>query len=204
MESQLPTGPTDMMMSVEPSAFQAEAARRLEFRAVFDRYENFVLRTLRRFGVPSSDLHDICQNTFVVIHRKLPDFDGRASIRTWIYAICVRTALAHRRSLRARARREEPCENPEPYTLHAAPDSTRQDRDLDARRAVAAVESLLAALDDDKRRVVVLHEFEGLSMAEIASALGCPLQTAYSRLHAARKAMRVSLERQQLNPLGRS
>src|SRR5258705_14002116 len=100
-----------MTMSAEPSAFHAEAARRLEFRAVFDQSGQFVLRTLRKLGVPSSDLHDVCQNTFVVVHRKLADFDGRASLRTWIYAICVRTALAHRRSLRARARREESCGN---------------------------------------------------------------------------------------------
>jgi RNA polymerase sigma-70 factor, ECF subfamily len=193
-----------MMMSAEPSAFHAEAVRGLEFRAVFDQYGQFVLRTLRKLGVPTADLHDVCQETFVVVHRKLPYFDGRASIRTWIYAICFRTALAHRRSLRNRARREESCENPEPYALTAVPDGSKQDRHLDARRAVAAVETLLAALDDDKRRVIVLHEFEGLSMAEVACALGCPIQTAYSRLHAARKVMRTSLERKQLCPLGRA
>jgi RNA polymerase sigma-70 factor (ECF subfamily) len=193
-----------MTMSAEPSASHAEAARSLEFRSIFDQYGQFVLRTLRKLGVPSSDLHDVCQNTFVVVHRKLADFDGRASLRTWIYAICVRTALAHRRSLRVRARREESCENPEPYTRDVVPDGAKQDRHLDARRAVAAVEALLAALDDDKRRVVVLHEFEGLSMAEVADVVGCPLQTAYSRLHAARKVMRTSLERQELGLLGRA
>jgi RNA polymerase sigma-70 factor (ECF subfamily) len=45
----------------------------------------------------------------------------------------------------------------------------------------------LAELDEDKRAVFVLYEIEQLTMAEVAEAIGCPLQTAYSRLHAARR-----------------
>jgi RNA polymerase sigma-70 factor (ECF subfamily) len=186
----------------EPIESRAQAARTLDFRTIFDTYGLFVLRTLRKLGVPSADLNDLCQETFVVVHRRLPDYDGRASLRTWIYAICARTASAHRRSIRAR--REESCENPEPYVTGVPQDSTYQDRDLDARRAVAEVEALLASLDDEKRTIVVLHEIEGLSMSKIAGAVGCPLQTAYSRLHAARKAMRVSLERRHLHPSNRA
>ena len=174
----------------------------LDFRTIFDTYGLFVLRTLRKLGVPTADLNDLCQEIFVVVHRRLPDYDGRASLRTWIYAICARTASAHRRSMRAR--REEACENPEPYVTVTREDAATQDRDLDARRAVAEVEALLSALDDEKRQIVVLHEIEGLSMSKIAYAVGCPLQTAYSRLHAARKAMRTSLERRQLSPLNRA
>ncbi len=181
---------------------RAQDARRLDFRTIFDTYAIFVLRTLRKLGVPSADLNDLCQETFVVVHRRLPDYDGRASLRTWIYAICARTASAHRRSVRAR--REEACANPEPYVTGASEESTHQDRDIDARRAVAQIEALLANLDDEKRTIVVLHEIEGLSMAKIAGAVGCPLQTAYSRLHAARKAMRVSLERRHSSPSHRA
>jgi RNA polymerase sigma-70 factor (ECF subfamily) len=188
--------------TAEPVPARADAARMLDFRHIFDTYGLFVLRTLRKLGVPSADLNDLCQETFVVVHRRLPDYDGRASLRTWIYAICARTASAHRRSLRAR--REESCENPEPYVTNASHESPRQDHDLDARRAIAEVEVLLAGLDDEKRQIVVLHEIEGLSMSKIAGAVGCPLQTAYSRLHAARKAMRVSLERRHGSPPDRA
>ena len=59
---------------------------------------------------------------------------------------------------------------------------------LDLRRS----RTLLAGLDDEKRRIVVLHELEGLSMSKIAGALGCPLQTAYSRLHAARDLLQAA------------
>src|SRR6185312_8546166 len=87
---------------IESRAQVAHPERTPDFRTIFDTYGLFVLRTLRRLGVPSADLNDLCQETFVVVHRRLPDYDGRASLRTWIYAICARTASAHRRSIRAR------------------------------------------------------------------------------------------------------
>jgi RNA polymerase sigma-70 factor (ECF subfamily) len=104
-------------------------------------------------------------------------------------------ASTYRRS--ARVRREQPCGNVEPAVALSA-EATSQDRNLDSRRACAHAESLLAKLDDEKRRVFVLYEVEGLSMNEVAEAVGCPLQTAYSRLHAARKGMKILLQRSRL------
>ena len=46
---------------------------------------------------------------------------------------------------------------------------------------------MLESLDEEKRAVFVLYEIEDLAMPEIAEALSLPLQTAYSRLYAARK-----------------
>ena len=57
---------------------------------------------------------------------------------------------------------------------------------LATRRARALLDRILDELDDDKRAVFVLYEIEGVGMSEVAEAVGCPLQTAYSRLHAAR------------------
>jgi RNA polymerase sigma-70 factor (ECF subfamily) len=61
----------------------------------------------------------------------------------------------------------------------------------------AFVQKLLESLDDDKRAVLVLYELEGLTMREVAEVVGCPLQTAYSRLHAARELLRAAWERSQ-------
>jgi RNA polymerase sigma-70 factor, ECF subfamily len=170
----------------------AASSQPLDFRTIFETYGPFVSRALRRLEVPSADRHDLRQEIFVVVHRKLHEYDGRASLRSWIYGICVRLASTYRRS--ARVRREEACEHPEP-ALSLCNEGASQDRDLDSRRAYAHAEALLAKLDDEKKRVFVLYEIEGLSMAEVAEAVGCPLQTAYSRLHAARKGMKVLLQR---------
>src|SRR5258708_39050013 len=162
-----------------------------DFRTIFETYEPFVTRTLRRLDVPSADRHDLRQEIFVVLHRRLHEYDGRASMQSWLYGICVRTASTYRRS--ARVRREETWGYLEPDV--ASQESASQDDGLDSRRAYAHAAALLAKLDEEKRRVFVLYEIEGLSMAETAEAVACPLQTAYSRLHAARKAMRLLFER---------
>jgi RNA polymerase sigma-70 factor (ECF subfamily) len=168
----------------------------LDFRSIFETYGPFVARALRQLEVPSADRHDLSQEIFVIVHRRLHEYDGRTSLRSWIYGICVRMASTYRRS--ARVRREQACGSPEPA---ASPDAANQDRDLDSRRAFAHAEALLAKLDDEKRRVFVLYEVEGLSMMEVAEEVGCPLQTAYSRLHAARRGMKVLLQRSRLAPM---
>jgi RNA polymerase sigma-70 factor (ECF subfamily) len=94
-------------------------------------------------------------------------------------------------------RREASCEYVEPALLGDQV-ALSQDTYLDTVRACATVEALLAKLDDEKRTIFVLYELEGLTMAEVAGAVGCPLQTAYSRLHAARRAVKVLLLRSRL------
>ncbi len=173
--------PEPPLMSVQATpAPAAEAAP--AFDAIFRENAPFVWRALRKLGVPEREVEDLCQEVFVVVHRKLPTFEGRSTIRTWIYSICVRTASDHRR--RAHVRREEPTADV-PEERHSAP----QTRDLERRQARALLDAALDALDADKRAVFVLYEIEELSMNEVAGAVGCPLQTAYSRLYAAREAV---------------
>ena len=160
------------------------------FDELFTTYNPFVWRTLRRLGVAASDAEDVCQEVFVAVHRKLDSFEGRSSVRTWLYGICVHAASNHRR--RSHVRREVVSETP-PEQI-AAPD--QQER-LERQQALALLDDLLNELDHDRRAVFVLYEIEQLSMNEIASAVGCPLQTAYSRLHAARKQLEATVKRLQ-------
>ena len=154
----------------------------VEFRDLFERYAPFVVRTLRRMGVRSADLNDVCQDSFVVIHRKLADFDGRVALSTWIYGVCARMASTYRRS--ARVRLEEPRGNcPEPADTSVVDD-------VDWQHARLGLKAALAQLDDEERQILLLHEALGFTMAEIAQSLGCPVQTAYSRLHAARRTIK--------------
>lgn len=154
-------------------------------RAIFDEHARYVLRTLRHLGIKDADVEDVAQEVFVTVHRKLPEFEGRSKLRTWLYAICVRVASDHRR--RAYVVRERVTEQPPIDTGERT--GAEPDLHVESR---AFVESLLETLDDDKRAVLVLYEIEGLSMREVADVVGCPLQTAYSRLHAARELLRVA------------
>ncbi len=159
------------------------------FADLFKEYAPFVWRALRQLGVREAEIEDLCQEVFVVVHRKLPGFEGRSSLRTWIYGICIRTASDHRR--RAHVRRERPTDRP-PERAGSAP----QQREIERRQAKAMLDEALDALDGDKRAVFVLYEIEQLDMAEVAEAVGCPLKTAYSRLYAARRHVQEAFARQ--------
>jgi RNA polymerase sigma-70 factor, ECF subfamily len=140
----------------------------------------FVWRTLRRLGVREADVDDVCQEVFVVVNRKLAEFEPRASLKSWLYGICVRAAAAHRR--KAPVRREIPTESPAEGATERGPDAS-----LESQQGLAMLDRALDALDTDKREVFVLYEVEEMAMSEVASILACPLQTAYSR-HAAARA----------------
>lgn len=158
------------------------------FDEVFREHAPLAWRALRRLGVREADIEDLCQDVFVVVHRKLPEFEGRAKLSTWIYGICVRVAADHRK--RAHLRHES-SSDAVPEGRQSAP----QLNDVAQHQARALLDAVLAELDDDKRAVFVLYEIEELPMAEVAVAVGAPLQTAYSRLHAARKFVTEAIAR---------
>jgi RNA polymerase sigma-70 factor (ECF subfamily) len=155
---------------------------------LFRDYGAFAWRVLRRLGVAERDVDDVCQEVFVTVHRRLPSFEGRSPAQTWLYGICVRTAADYRK--RAVHRREVVVREPYVGAIDA-----NQESDTALREARATLDRILDALDDEKRAVFVLFEIEELSMTEVAIAVGCPLQTAYSRLHAARRDVEATMHR---------
>jgi RNA polymerase sigma-70 factor (ECF subfamily) len=154
----------------------------LSFAEIFRQHARYLWRSLLALGVRQGDVDDVCQEVLLIVHRRLPDFDGRA-LRSWLYAICLRVASEYRRS--ARVRRE--------VCVAEVPDTVALDGPLEDVRQRELWERLLKGLDlldDDKRAAFVLYELEELTVREVAEVMGCPLQTAYSRLHAARAHMR--------------
>jgi RNA polymerase sigma-70 factor (ECF subfamily) len=157
-------------------------------RTVFDEHAQYVIRSLRHLGIKEADVEDVAQEVFVTVHRKLPEFEGRSKLRTWLYAICLRVASDHRR--RAYVVRERVTDSPPVDTGERT--GAEPDLHLESR---GFVQQLLEGIDDDKRAVLVLYEIEGLTMREVAEVVGCPIQTAYSRLHAGRELLRAAWER---------
>lgn len=151
-----------------------------DFDALYDAHVDGVWRLLQRFGVPESGLEDAVQDVFVVAHRKLKDFRGDSSLKTWLGGICVRVAKDARRTL-ARKGGTEPLDEAIPQ-----PGPQLEER-VGQREALAQVLKLLAALDEEQREVFVLAELEGMTMPEIAEATGVNLNTLYTRLRTARQ-----------------
>jgi RNA polymerase sigma-70 factor (ECF subfamily) len=157
------------------------------FAQVYEQHAAFVWRSLRRLGVREADLEDVTQEVFVVVHRKLPEFDGRSTVKTWLFGICLRTSSDYRR--RAHVQREDIVETvPDTAQEPAAPELVAR------RQARAMLDRVLDGLDEDKRATFVLFELEQVPMAEVASMTDVPLQTAYARLYAARRAVEAALK----------
>jgi RNA polymerase sigma-70 factor (ECF subfamily) len=161
-----------------------------DFSELFREHAPFVYRVLRRLGVAEDAVEDVCQEVFLAVHQGLAQFEGRSSPRTWIYTIALRRAANHvKRRVRERRREAEPA-------LLEPASGVDPAAALDRQRACALLDALLSTLDEDKRQVFVLYELEELGMREVAEIVGCPLPTAYSRLHAARSALkRVAKQR---------
>lgn len=179
-----------------PSTARAEPPRAIcsrdgavpSFEQIFVDCAPFVWRALRRLGVHASDIEDVCQEVFLIIHRRLPSFEGRSSIQTWIYGICVRVTADYRK--RAHRLHESTSEELPDY-----PTLANQHDELEDQQSRALLDASISKLDDDKRAVFVLFELEELPMTEVAEAVGCPLQTAYARLYAARRVVEAALRR---------
>jgi RNA polymerase sigma-70 factor (ECF subfamily) len=164
------------------------------FDAIVAEHGPYVWRVLRRLGVRAADIDDVWQETFIVVHRKLGSFEGRAQLRTWLSAIAVRVASDYRS--RAYRRREQATDElPEGPRDADGPHASQHDQLVEQQRR-ALLDRLIAELKPEQREVIVLYEFAELPMQEVAEALGCPLQTAYSRLHAARKALESAARRE--------
>jgi RNA polymerase sigma-70 factor (ECF subfamily) len=155
---------------------------------VFEQYAGYVLALLPRLGVPASDVDDVAQEVFLVIHRSLASFEGRSSLKTWICGICLRKAREQRRHASRRSARHVP------LAVEPAVASQVEAQLQDAEHA-ALFEQGLRQLSLEQRTVFVLYEVEELSMVEVAQAAGCPRFTAYTRLHSARRKMRAFFER---------
>jgi RNA polymerase sigma-70 factor (ECF subfamily) len=143
--------------------------------------------SLQRLGVRRADLDDVCHDVFIVVQRRLPEFDQRAKIQTWLFGICTRVAANYRR--RAYIRYEELAggTSEQDSLVVAGPESTRPDREVERNHSLSFAESILNRMSPVKRTVFVMFEVEGLNCPDIASELGLPVGTVYSRLHSARK-----------------
>lgn len=165
---------------------------------VYQDHFDFVWRSARRLGVPQSAVDDVVQEVFIVVHRQLASFEGRSSMKTWLFGILRNLVLRQRRSW-ARRGREEILEESAVIAGEAGADE--QLAESQARRVLHA---LLAGLDDDKRAVFVLAELEQMSAPDIAEATGLKLNTVYSRLRLARAEMERALERHRAREAGGS
>lgn len=165
------------------------AASELCLERIYADQFDYVWRTLRRLGVRERDLEDKAHDVFIVVHRKLGDYDPGRPLRPWLFGIAFRVVSDYRR--RAGFAREVPVDE------HHGPDELAADafEHVVAAERRALVAEALEAIPDDQRAVFAAVEFEGLAVPEIARALSIPDNTCYSRLRLARRRFAAAVRR---------
>ncbi|MEO8798251.1 MAG: sigma-70 family RNA polymerase sigma factor [Polyangiaceae bacterium] len=161
----------------------ARAAAERTFDDVYDANVDFMWRSARRLGVGDHAVDDVVQQVFMVVHRRLAEFEGRSSVKTWLFSILLRVVQDERRSVRRKS--------PHWKTGPADPDlleDEANDPEVLAEKAEASrtIDLLLESLDGEKRIVFVMAELEQMSANEISEATGLDPKAVYSRLRAAR------------------
>lgn len=158
------------------------------FEQVYAEHFDFVWRSVRRLGVPPSATDDAVQDAFLVVHRRLGEFEGRSSLRTWLFAIVRRVARDHR------PRRDRPSDDE--ALSHIAESADRAPDERAARNEAARLlNALLQTIDEDKREAFILSELEQFTVPEVSQALGVNINTVYARVRAARKELEQGLAR---------
>ncbi|HRI62720.1 MAG TPA: sigma-70 family RNA polymerase sigma factor [Polyangium sp.] len=166
------------------------------FEVIYDEHFDLVFRNIRRLGVPEALVDDAVQEVFLVVYRRMGQFEGRSSLKTWIFSIVTRVASDHRRTLR---RKSPHARNPE---MAIEADEVADERvegpheRLERMEGVQLLHRLLDQIEDEKRIVLVFAELEGMTVPEIADTLGENVNTVYARLRAARREFEQAVARE--------
>jgi RNA polymerase sigma-70 factor (ECF subfamily) len=157
----------------------------MNFESVFRDHRARVTRTLASLGVQSAFVEDAVQDVFLIVYQKLAEFEGRAQLKTWIYAVTYRVAQNYRRRLKLRTH--------EPFEDNNGCPQPNPAQSLENVQAARFVELFCASLSEAKRDVFVLCILEERCAPEVSEILNLNLNTVYSRARTARLEFRQAL-----------
>lgn len=174
-----------------------ERCRRQDIQAfgkIVDAYQNRVFGFVRRMVVDTEDSADITQETFIRAFQSFSRFDGRSSLRTWLFRIAHNLCVDRARKVgRAPAELRIEAVTEDEEQLHI-PDSRWSPETLAMDAELAeAIEAAIASMSEKLRSVLLLHDREDMQYEEIAQALQLPIGTVKSRLFLARAHLQKAL-----------
>jgi len=150
-------------------------------------------------GGAEADRDDLVQDVFLVVYRRLPDFDGK-NVGGWLYQIARRKVRDFRRLFWVRSLFGQSV----PLTESTARSPGSPQESLETKESGLLLEELLRSLNPDQRSAFVLFEIEGYSGEEIARLHGVPLNTVWARIHKARKKLQARIGKSDRVQFGRT
>jgi RNA polymerase sigma-70 factor, ECF subfamily len=172
-------------IALRDASLSASASRQaaFDFASLYDAWFDDVLRWIRALGAPMADAEDVAQETFLVVRRRLGDFDGR-NVAGWLYRIASRQVLQHRR----RRWIKNVFGSADGTDLEQLPSLVpNAQTTLELKEKHQVLTHVLHRMSEKRRVAFVLFEIEGYSGEEISDILNVPINTVWTRLHHARR-----------------
>ena len=170
------------LVSSPPSAVTPDEACLEAFLRELD----YVHRTLRRLGISTSETDDLAQEVFLVLRKCWIAYDPERPLRPYLFGIAFRIAAAHHR----KSNREVAFQVVEANDTGPGPDDA-----LQTKQARALVLAALEHIPLPRRAVLLMHDIDDVPIEDVASALGIPRFTVYSRLRKARRELGTAVRR---------
>ncbi len=165
------------------------------FEVLVNQWKTRVYNLAWRFLGNREDAQDVVQETFLSVFRSIRTLREPKSFSTWLYRIAINHCRAHWR-----------LQNPDLSLDDHVPSADGDDKELpgaeivgrldrDSLETVDLIRKALTGLSEDHRSAIILKEYIGLSLEEVAAVMGCPLSTAKSRLYHGLRSVQRNLKR---------
>ena len=164
------------------------------FGQFVDLYQARVTGFVRRMVANSDDAEDLAQETFLRAYQSFGRFDGRSSVRTWLFRIAHNLCIDRARRLGRRVEETALVDGEDEGTIDVSDARWQPDRIVLDDELRAAVERGIETMSEKLRAVLLLHDREEMPYDEIGAALGLPLGTVKSRLFLARAHLQTAVK----------
>ena len=175
---------------------RAQKGDKRAFDLLVLKYQRKLTRLLSRFIRNASEVDDVAQEAFIKAYRALPSFRGESAFYTWLYRIGINTAKNYLVAMGRRAPTSTALDAEEAETFDdndRLRDMNTPEAELMSKQMASVVNETLRTLPEELRTAITLREIEGLSYAEIAEAMNCPIGTVRSRIFRARETIAAQL-----------
>jgi RNA polymerase sigma-70 factor (ECF subfamily) len=182
--------PADFMASDRTLVIRAKAGETRAFDQLVRKYRDRILKLTLRYTRNQADAEDAAQIAFMRAYRGLKFFRGDAAFYSWLHRIAMNSAA----TMLGLRRREASVFRSGTSARAELSETSEAFKELDTPEELALTEEMLevilggiGCLCEEQRSAIIMHEWEGLSYAEVAGAMSCPLGTVRSRVFRARE-----------------
>jgi RNA polymerase sigma-70 factor, ECF subfamily len=183
------------MAEIEEAVKKFLSGEEEAFSRIVNRWEKRIYNLAWRMLNNREDAQDMVQETFLSVFKSIQSLRTPESFSTWVYQIALNHCRARRRSRNLNVSLDDPAtgQAEDNKLVFPAPPSARRTRD--PLEAIDLIQKSLAGLSEDHRTAIILKEYMGLSLEEVADVMDCPLSTAKSRLYHGLREVQRNLKR---------